>query len=219
MYAYTANPGFDGYHWHFGERAVAGIIPTNGGEACIFATIPTDRFDGMTQRDPAGRHAAILGEVAPALLAHITTNGCSRVRAFRGERSFVRQAHGPGWLLVGDAGLFRDPITSHGISDALRDAESAADAALTGSQSAFHDFEEERNALARPVIEATDAICAFNWTHDELKQHHKRFSLAMKAEVRTLAARAATARGEQASREQVPSASAPQSRFTTRRVQ
>ena len=35
----------------------------------------------------------------------------------------VRQAFGPGWALVGDAGYHRDAVTAHGISDAFRDAE------------------------------------------------------------------------------------------------
>ena len=40
----------------------------------------------------------------------------------------VRQAHGPGWALVGDAGYHRDAITGHGLSDAYRDAELLASA-------------------------------------------------------------------------------------------
>jgi hypothetical protein len=35
----------------------------------------------------------------------------------------LRRATGPGWALVGDAGYFKDPLTAHGITDALRDAE------------------------------------------------------------------------------------------------
>ena len=34
-------------------------------------------------------------------------------------RGFVRPAHGPGWALVGDAGLFKHPVTAQGIGDAL----------------------------------------------------------------------------------------------------
>jgi flavin-dependent dehydrogenase len=37
---------------------------------------------------------------------------------------------GPGWALVGDAGYFKDPITTHGMSDAMRDAELLTDALL-----------------------------------------------------------------------------------------
>ena len=34
-------------------------------------------------------------------------------------RGFARQANGPGWALVGDAGLFKHPVTAQGIGDAL----------------------------------------------------------------------------------------------------
>ena len=34
-------------------------------------------------------------------------------------RGFVRPATGPGWALVGDAGLFKHPVTAQGIGDAL----------------------------------------------------------------------------------------------------
>ena len=34
-------------------------------------------------------------------------------------RGFERQATGPGWALVGDAGLFKHPVTAQGIGDAL----------------------------------------------------------------------------------------------------
>ncbi len=34
-------------------------------------------------------------------------------------RGFARPANGPGWALVGDAGLFKHPVTAQGIGDAL----------------------------------------------------------------------------------------------------
>ena len=37
-------------------------------------------------------------------------------------RGFVRPATGPGWVLVGDAGLFKHPVTAQGIGDALAQA-------------------------------------------------------------------------------------------------
>ena len=51
----------------------------------------------------------------------------------------MRQAFGPGWALVGDAGYFKDPLTAHGISDALRDAELLANAAAGGTTAHFED--------------------------------------------------------------------------------
>jgi flavin-dependent dehydrogenase len=94
-------------------------------------------------------------------------------------------------LLVGDAGFFRDPLTSHGISDALRDAEGAASAILSGSASGLARFQDERDSLALPILEATDAISAFDWSLAELPERHKRFSDAMKAEIAVLAGRSA----------------------------
>ena len=90
-------------------------------------------------------------------------------------------------MLVGDAGFFRDPLTSHGISDALRDAEGAAMAILSGRESALREFQEVRDSLALPILETTDAISAFDWSLDELPERHKRFSEAMKSEVAVLA--------------------------------
>ena len=92
-------------------------------------------------------------------------------------------------MLVGDAGFFRDPATSHGISDAFRDAELAAQAALGGSQWAMDAYQEARDAFAYPVLEATDAVCGFDWTPEKLKGHHKRLSQVIKAEVAFLADR------------------------------
>jgi 2-polyprenyl-6-methoxyphenol hydroxylase-like FAD-dependent oxidoreductase len=39
---------------------------------------------------------------------------------------FFRQATGPGWALLGDAGHFKDPTPGQGIADALRQAETMA---------------------------------------------------------------------------------------------
>ena len=36
---------------------------------------------------------------------------------------YLRRSYGPGWALVGDAGYWKDPISAHGLTDALRDAE------------------------------------------------------------------------------------------------
>src|SRR5919202_7096005 len=49
---------------------------------------------------------------------------------FPGTPGYIRSCGGPGWALVGDAGYYKDPITAHGITDALRDAELLARAIL-----------------------------------------------------------------------------------------
>jgi flavin-dependent dehydrogenase len=87
----------------------------------------------------------------------------ARVRAgARAERfygasdlpNFYRKPYGPGWALVGDAGLHKDPYQALGICDALRDAEFLAAAiadGLEGKQTlegALAGFEQRRNAAS-----------------------------------------------------------------------
>lgn len=49
-----------------------------------------------------------------------------RIRAASKERYFFREAAGPGWLLLGDAGLHKEFVTGDGITEALLQAQSAA---------------------------------------------------------------------------------------------
>ena len=56
-----------------------------------------------------------------------------RVARPRGQASFAgffRESAGPGWVLVGDAGHFKDPSPGQGISDALRQGERLAEAVV-----------------------------------------------------------------------------------------
>ena len=112
----------------------------------------------------------------------------SRPLAFAGEPGYLRRAAGPGWALVGDAGYFKDPITAHGITDALRDAEILACAATAGTESALADYEATRDALSRPLFAATDALASLDWSLDEAKALHQDLSRAMRAEQDWLAA-------------------------------
>ena len=54
----------------------------------------------------------------------------------------------------------KDPITAHGITDALRSAELLADAAAEGSGAALACYAALRDDLSMPLFEATDAIAA-----------------------------------------------------------
>lgn len=53
-----------------------------------------------------------------------------RPRGYLGERYFFRRAVGPGWLLLGDAGLHKDFLSGDGMSEALLQARNAAHAIL-----------------------------------------------------------------------------------------
>jgi 2-polyprenyl-6-methoxyphenol hydroxylase-like FAD-dependent oxidoreductase len=49
--------------------------------------------------------------------------------------NFIREPVGDGWVLVGDAGQFKDPIFGQGIGDAARSAETLADCVLDAASS------------------------------------------------------------------------------------
>jgi flavin-dependent dehydrogenase len=95
----------------------------------------------------------------------------------------LRRAVGPGWALVGDAGYFKDPLTAHGITDALRNAELLARAVAHGSEQALKVYQSTRNALAYVMMEVTGDIASFHWTLDEVREHHLRLSREMSVEV------------------------------------
>jgi 2-polyprenyl-6-methoxyphenol hydroxylase-like FAD-dependent oxidoreductase len=66
-------------------------------------------------------------------------------------RGFFRQANGPGWALVGDAGHFKNPSTAQGISDAIEQALHVADE-LTAGES-LDGYEAWRDERAREHYE------------------------------------------------------------------
>ncbi|HEU4945044.1 MAG TPA: hypothetical protein VFT10_07765, partial [Solirubrobacterales bacterium] len=67
-------------------------------------------------------------------------------------RGFFRDATGPGWALVGDAGHFKHPATAQGISDAIEQALHVADA-LTGPDEDLSGYEAWRDERAREHYE------------------------------------------------------------------
>jgi flavin-dependent dehydrogenase len=99
----------------------------------------------------------------------------------------MRRPFGPGWALVGDAGYFKDPLTAHGITDALRDAELLARAILAGGPRGMARYQQERDALSIPLFRLTEAIASFRWTLDEVKILHNQLSAAMRTETNHIA--------------------------------
>jgi menaquinone-9 beta-reductase len=189
LYGHWSGLDAVGYHWHYREGASVGVIPTNAGRHCVFATVPPARFRREVSSDPAMEYHRVLQQVAPALAAQVMMARLeSRLWPFAGRKGFLRRASGPGWALVGDAGYFKDPLTAHGITDALRDAELLADAAAAGTSAAMARYAATRDALSLPLFEATDAIAAFDWGLDTLRVHHQALNRAMRQEVEHLVA-------------------------------
>jgi len=188
LYSYWEDVPVDGYYWRFVPGASLGVIPTNGG-SCVFASVPSPRFRTLARRDASSAYRRLLHEVSPELAARLDEGRqFEPVRSFGGHVGYIRRGAGPGWALVGDAGYLKDPITAHGITDALRDAELLARAILKGTREAIADYETQRLDLSRRLLEVTDEIASYAKTDDELQRLHRAFSAEMSREVRALAA-------------------------------
>ena len=186
---YTFWPGLENARtrWYYTPGVGVGAIPTNGGDACVFVATPQARFHAEIRTDMEAGYRRVLAECAPELAAEVAEKTPSeRLRGFPGQPGLMRQSHGPGWALVGDAGYFKDPITAHGISDALRDAELLARAVGRGSDRALAEYQSTRDDLSRELFEITDEIARFEWDFDRLKVLHHDLSKTMNREVEAL---------------------------------
>jgi flavin-dependent dehydrogenase len=183
----------DGYEFFYRPGASAGIIPTGGGLSNVWVSTPTGRFLADFRGNPERAFAQLLAEAAPEVVERFPLQRRDgRLRGFAGVRGYLRRAAGPGWALVGDAGSFRDPISAHGITDALRDAELLADAAAAaiggGGDRALGEYGRRRDEVSQPMAEITDRIASYRWTLPEVREHLMALSKAMGREVEMLAA-------------------------------
>ena len=110
----------------------------------------------------------------------------------RRRTGYLRASHGPGWALVGDAGYFKDPITAHGITDALRDAELLADAVgeiyngTATEATALAGYQRTRDALAGRLFGTVETIASFTWTVPQIRRLLLEASSAMSEQVEAL---------------------------------
>ena len=111
----------------------------------VFMCAPTDHGAVMVMTNPPLSEKAE-AQRDPRHYLERQLRGCARMRWAAGDvarsvgrvnlvgrcDSFYRTAAGPGWVLAGDAGLFKDPCTGQGMSDALRHTQRLAAHILTG---------------------------------------------------------------------------------------
>jgi flavin-dependent dehydrogenase len=194
-YGYWSGIDLDGYQWFFRPGGAAGAIPTNGGQTCVFVGTPSARFRRELVPDVTKGFPALLDEIAPELAAPMAeAQLMGRLRRFAGRPGQVRRAWGPGWALVGDAGYFKDPISAHGLTDALRDAELLAHAIVDGfdrsGDEAVHlaAYQATRDRLSEELFTVTETISSFGWNATEVDALLLQLSAAMVDEVEMLAA-------------------------------
>lgn len=189
-YAHWADVEGDGYEWWYAAGRGFGLIPSNDGLVCVFGLVP-ERFAGELRHDREAMLDHVVRDLAPEVAERLAAGRrVGPLRGFPGQRGWLRRPFGRGWALVGDAGYFKDPVTAHGITDALRDAELLARAlhdglsAVRPMTAALAGYEEVRNELSRSMFVTTDAIAALDLPMPELQRLHLQLSRDMQRESR-----------------------------------
>jgi flavin-dependent dehydrogenase len=184
IYRYFRDPATAGYHWHYVTGAAAGAIPTDDGLTCVFVAATPQRLRRELESGPDSAFRRILGSAAPALAGRLAdTDAASRPWVFPGLTGYLRNSAGPGWALVGDAGYFKDPLTAHGITDALRDAEILARVINSAGPGAVGCYQAERDALSLRLFRVAGRIASFAWTADDIGEHLLELKDAMAQEL------------------------------------
>jgi flavin-dependent dehydrogenase len=177
----------------------AGIFPTNDGLANVWVALPPHDYEREVRGDIRGAYHRLVAEnpTASRLLGGATPAG--GYRSFPGVPGYLRRAHGPGWALVGDAGYWKDPVSAHGITDAMISAELLADALsdvlLEGADpgEALGGYERRRDAGATALMPPTARLAAMDLDGPAAMLAFREIAGALRREVEELEERAVAA--------------------------
>ncbi|SDY44021.1 Dehydrogenase (flavoprotein) [Micromonospora pattaloongensis] len=135
-----------GFGFHERPGSWIARIPTHDGLTIVSTYFPQQEF-AQIRRDPLAAHLGAIRRHAPELYDQVADIvPTDRIHGTGDQRNFYRQAAGPGWVLVGDAGHHLDTITASGITNAFLQADLLA-AELVGTD--LDDHETTDAATAR----------------------------------------------------------------------
>jgi 2-polyprenyl-6-methoxyphenol hydroxylase-like FAD-dependent oxidoreductase len=189
LYRYVRDLEGPGYEWAYGDGSAAGLLPTNDDNTCVFVSTTPERLSRLRRSGREQAFTSLLRSAAPRFVDRVhDTVEWSPMKGWSGLPGHVRQSWGPGWALVGDAGYYKDPITTHGMSDGLRDAELLADAVLevlAGAPEAvaMSAYQDTRWRLSARLFEATEEVTRYDWDCLQARVILRRVSSAMSDEV------------------------------------
>ncbi|HEX9548102.1 MAG TPA: NAD(P)/FAD-dependent oxidoreductase [Acidimicrobiales bacterium] len=146
-----------GYLHRFGEEFFIGA-PTDAGLFMVIVLPPLDRLSSF-RADPDrsfDEHVAKDEMLADIVAKARRVEPLHKMLRWTG---YFRESSGPGWVLVGDAGHFKDPAPAQGISDALRQVDRLAPAIVDG--------------LGRGQVVLDEALHAWwRWRDDDAYEMH-----------------------------------------------
>jgi 2-polyprenyl-6-methoxyphenol hydroxylase-like FAD-dependent oxidoreductase len=173
-YTYWSGLPVDGFEIYIRPNRGFAAIETNDGLTMLVVGWPHAEFDA-NRRDVEGNYLKTL-DLVPEFAERV--RGARREEKFVGAavENFFRKPYGPGWVLVGDAGYNKDPITAQGINDAFRDAETVADAldAVWSGTASFDEalsaYQAARDRHVAPMYEFTCQLATLEPPPPEMQQ-------------------------------------------------
>jgi 2-polyprenyl-6-methoxyphenol hydroxylase-like FAD-dependent oxidoreductase len=173
-YTYWSDLPTDGFEIYIRPNRGFGAVETNDGLTMVVAGWPYEEFDA-NKKDVEGNFLKTL-ELVPQFAER--ARRATREAKFVGAAvdNFFRKPYGPGWVLVGDAGYNKDPITAQGITDAFRDVETVAEAlddTFCGKRSfddAMAAYQGSRDAHVFPMYEFTTQLATLEPPPPEMQQ-------------------------------------------------
>lgn len=163
-YTYWSGLAVQGGEVYQHERRACGLWPTNDDLTMSYLAWPIDEFETF-RADIQGNFVRTMERMGLGERIREATR-VERIRTTPDLPNVVRAPFGPGWALIGDAGLVMDPITGQGIGHGLRDAEllsEAVVAAFAGDQTmeeALAVYRSARDAAQIPIWEFTTDLAA-----------------------------------------------------------
>ncbi|TDH52887.1 FAD-dependent monooxygenase [Mycobacterium eburneum] len=144
------------YQWRDGESTAFGFPSTPQGNFLVLFMGALDEVE-QARRDPEGYWAAKLAKHPSAAKICAKSTAASPLLGTTDLASYFRASSGPGWVLIGDAGHFKDPSIGQGMRDAMWGGRTMAEAAGSVLDDpveldlALRRWEAERDAECLPV--------------------------------------------------------------------
>jgi flavin-dependent dehydrogenase len=127
----------DGPEFSLLDNELAYVFPSDGGTACVALTVLLERDNEGATGTPEFFQSRL--EEHRGLWPRIeAAEPLGKIFVGPPQDSVIRQAAGPGWALVGDAGTYQDPWTGFGMDTAARQAEALAEV-VTPDPSEWND--------------------------------------------------------------------------------
>jgi 2-polyprenyl-6-methoxyphenol hydroxylase-like FAD-dependent oxidoreductase len=109
----------------------AAVFPTNDDLTMVYVAAPMTEF-ASARADLEGHYLRALDLCGNLGERARSGSRAERLRTTPDQPNTFRRPSGPGWALVGDAGVVMDSVSAQGMTSALRDADYLAAAVIAG---------------------------------------------------------------------------------------